>query len=216
MYATTVMEPTMISLSHDLPSQEEPVRLQSGNPYPINRFCDHSSPIDQPAVDVLLVEDNRSDEEMILRVVKKGGRGGGATVHVCRDGVEALEFLSQTALPEDGHIHVFPRLILLDLNLPRLNGFQFLEHIKQHGLLRCIPVVVLTGSPDLVDVQRCYELGANSYVIKPGDYKGYQDTLGVVCDYWLSKNEIPEYLAQPQEFRGSNWFQRMMLGGPPF
>jgi two-component system response regulator len=143
--------------------------------------------IDQRA-DILLVEDNPNDVELTLQAFKTANLAN--TVHVARDGVEALEFLFGAALDNDQAIQARPRLILLDLKLPRLDGHEVLKRIKGDRRTSGIPVVVLTSSSEERDVMRTYEMGANSYIIKPVDFEQFTEAVRDIGKYWLVINHI--------------------------
>ena len=137
---------------------------------------------------ILLVEDNPDDELLMLRALAKNGMAG--EVVVARDGVEALDFLfspGREGQPEDA----MPRLILLDLKLPRLNGFEVLERVRADERTRLLPVVILTSSRERRDVLEGYGLGANSYVRKPVDFERFLEVVGQLKMYWLGLNESP-------------------------
>lgn len=133
------------------------------------------------AVELLLVEDNPSDEELTLHVLKKHNVTN--RVHVVRDGAEALEFLFGNGTSE------IPKLILLDLKLPKLNGLEVLAQIKADALTKLIPVVVLTSSREDTDLMACYKLGVNSYIVKPVDFVQFTESVGRLGLYWLLVNE---------------------------
>jgi two-component system, response regulator len=132
------------------------------------------------AVELLLVEDNPADEELTLHVLQKNNLAN--RIQVVRDGAEALEFLF-------GHAGNVPRLILLDLKLPRLNGLEVLARIKQDTRTKTIPVVVLTSSREDADLKACYELGVNSYIVKPVDFVQFTESVRQLGLYWLLFNE---------------------------
>ena len=137
---------------------------------------------------ILLVEDNPDDELLMLRALAKNGMAG--EVVVARDGGEALDFLfppGRAGRSEDA----MPRLILLDLKLPRLNGFEVLERVRADERTRLLPVVILTSSRERRDVLEGYGLGANSYVRKPVDFKRFLEVVGQLMLYWLGLNESP-------------------------
>ena len=144
--------------------------------------------IDQRA-DILLVEDNPDDVELTLDAFKTANLAN--TVHVARDGVEALEFLFGAALDNDQAIQEKPKLILLDLKLPRLNGHEVLKRIKGDRRTSGIPVVVLTSSSEERDVMRTYEVGANSYIVKPVDFEQFTEAVRDIGKYWLVINHPP-------------------------
>ena len=139
------------------------------------------------AVEILLVEDNPSDVELALHALKRHNLAN--RIHVVRDGVEALEFLFCTGAyahrgPDDG-----PKLILLDLKLPRVDGREVLRQIKAHPRTRSIPVVVLTSSREEGDILASYQLGVNSYITKPVDFEQFCDAVRQLGLYWLLLNE---------------------------
>jgi two-component system response regulator len=132
------------------------------------------------AVELLLVEDNPADEELTLHVLQKNNLAN--RIQVVRDGAEALEFL----FANTGNV---PRLILLDLKLPRLSGLEVLAQIKQDARTKTIPVVVLTSSREDTDLRACYELGVNSYIVKPVDFIQFAEAVRQLGLYWLLFNE---------------------------
>ena len=144
--------------------------------------------IDQRA-DILLVEDNPNDVKLTLHALKSANLAN--SIHVARDGVEALEFLFGAKLNSDQGIPEKPKLILLDLKLPRLDGHEVLKRIKNDPRTSGIPVVVLTSSSEERDVMQTYEMGANSYIIKPVDFKQFTDAIRDIGKYWLVINHPP-------------------------
>jgi two-component system response regulator len=136
---------------------------------------------------ILLVDDSDDDVELTLRAF----RSYGATpeIHVARDGDEAIETLfgSTTTPPRR-----LPTLVLLDLKLPGLTGFEVLSRIRAHPRTRLVPVVILTHSTERTDLADAYGLGANSYVRKPVSFREFVDTAGLLARYWLVLNEVPE------------------------
>ena len=133
---------------------------------------------------ILLVEDNPNDELLMRRALAKNGVAG--EVVVARDGVEALDYLFSSGRPD-----AMPRLILLDLKLPRLNGFEVLQRVRADERTRLVPVVILTSSRERRDVLEGYGLGANSYVRKPVDFEQFLEVVGQLKLYWLGLNESP-------------------------
>jgi two-component system response regulator len=136
--------------------------------------------------DILLVEDNPSDVKLTLHALKTANLAN--SIQVARDGVEALEFLFGAALNTDQAIPEKPKLILLDLKLPRLNGHEVLKRIKNDPRTCGIPVVMLTSSGEERDVMKTYEVGANSYIIKPVDFEQFTDAIRDIGKYWLVIN----------------------------
>ena len=133
------------------------------------------------AVELLLVEDNPSDEELTLHVLKKYHLTN--RIHVVRDGAEALEFLFGNG------VRNMPKLILLDLKLPKVNGIEVLARIKGDDRTKMIPVVVLTSSREDTDLSTCYRLGVNSYIVKPVDFAQFTESIRQLGLYWLLLNE---------------------------
>jgi two-component system response regulator len=136
---------------------------------------------------ILLVEDNPDDEALALRAFKKG-RVKNAVV-VARDGVEALDALFGTG-PNEGK-PVRPQVVLLDLKLPKIDGLEVLRRVRADERTRRLPVVVLTSSKEDQDVVRSYDLGVNSYIRKPVDFKQFVEAVQELQLYWLVLNEPP-------------------------
>lgn len=136
--------------------------------------------------EILLVEDNPNDVKLTLHAFKTANLAN--TVHVARDGVEALDFLFGTGPHADQHDHELPKIILLDLKLPRLDGHEVLKRIKSDARTSSIPVVMLTSSSEERDVMRTYESGANSYIIKPVDFEQFTESVRDLGKYWLVIN----------------------------
>ena len=132
---------------------------------------------------ILLVEDNPMDVDLTLRAFKR--RRVINTIHVARDGEEALAWLPRW---ESGE--TWPAVILLDLKLPKVDGLEVLRQLKQHPTLRVIPVVVLTTSEESADVQAAYQLGVNSYIVKPVDFEKFMDVSEKVDLYWSVVNKL--------------------------
>ena len=133
-------------------------------------------------VDILLVEDNASDAELTLRALKQ--RNLANQVHVCRDGAEAMDFFSRGEGP-------VPKVVLLDLKLPKVDGLEVLRRLKQDARTKSIPIVVLTSSREEPDIERAYALGANSYIVKPVDFEAFARAVSDVGLYWLLLNHPP-------------------------
>jgi two-component system, response regulator len=140
-------------------------------------------------VEILLVEDSRADAEMTLRTLKKKGIAN--DVEWVRDGVEALEYLfceGQYAGRGNGH----PKMVLLDLKMPRMDGLQVLERMKGDPRTRNIPVVMMTSSREEGDLVASYERGVNSFVVKPVDFSDFAETVAQIGMYWMIANEAPD------------------------
>jgi CheY-like chemotaxis protein len=136
-------------------------------------------------IDVLLVEDNPLDAEFAMRALQSGGITN--RLHWVKDGQEALDFLFQEGAYKDRDDRL-PQLIFLDLKMPRVNGLEVLKAIKFDIRTKTIPVVVMTSSAEDQDVTRAYDLGANSYVVKPIDLSSVRETIRKIGHYWLGTN----------------------------
>lgn len=136
---------------------------------------------------ILLVEDNPDDEALAVRAFRKANVGN--EIVVAHDGVEALDYLLSTGLERGDAIP--PRLVLLDLKLPRIDGLEVLRRMKQDSRTRLLPVVVLTSSTEQQDLIECYGLGANSYIRKPVDFAEFTRAVEQIHAYWLTLNEPP-------------------------
>ena len=137
-------------------------------------------------VEILLVEDSAADAEMTLRTLKK--RGIANDIEWVRDGVEALDFLRCEGSWVDrrnGH----PRLVLLDLKMPRMDGLEVLRQLKQDARTRHIPIVMMTSSQEEGDLMASYSLGVNSYIVKPVDFDSFAETVAQVGMYWVLANQ---------------------------
>ncbi len=141
------------------------------------------------SVDILLVEDNVHDGELALRALRK--RNLTNHVHWVKDGAEALEFLFARAPDGELTLHRIPRVILLDLKLPKVDGLEVLRRLKGDPASRAIPVVVMTSSREEQDLMESYQLGVNSYVVKPLDFDNFSDAVAQLGLYWLLLNQIP-------------------------
>jgi two-component system response regulator len=139
-----------------------------------------------PRAEILLVEDNPNDVKLTLLAFKTANLAN--TIHVARDGVEALDFLFGSAPSDDQKPLENPKLILLDLKLPRLDGHEVLKRIRSDPRTCRIPIVVLTSSSEERDVMQSYEVGANSYIIKPVDFQQFTESVRHIGKYWLVIN----------------------------
>jgi len=140
-------------------------------------------------VEIVLVEDNSDDEELALLAFKKNNIGN--KVHVARDGAEALEYLFGSIDGSDYKSH-HPKVILLDLKLPKINGIEVLKKLKSHPEAKNTPVVILTSSAEERDLVESYNLGVNSYIRKPVDFNQFTEAVGQIGLYWLLLNKQPE------------------------
>ena len=140
-------------------------------------------------IEILLVEDNPHDVEMTLRALKKQNLAN--NVHVVRDGAEALDYLFANEIYANRDINQSPKLVLLDLKLPKVDGLEVLRQIKSDERTKTIPVVVLTSSREEQDMIESYKLGVNSYIVKPVDFDKFLDAVGKLGLYWMLLNEQP-------------------------
>ena len=136
-------------------------------------------------VEILLVEDNAHDAELTLRALKQ--RNLANRVHVCRDGAEAIDFFDDVS---DAGLN--PKVVLLDLKLPKVDGLEVLQRLKTTERTKTIPVVVLTSSREEPDIEKAYALGANSYIVKPVDFEAFARAVSDVGLYWLLLNHPPQ------------------------
>lgn len=141
------------------------------------------------AVDILLVEDNPSDVELTLRAFKRHNLTN--HVYVVKDGVEALDFLFRRGAYSHRKDKANPKVVLLDLKLPKVDGLEVLRKIKSDASTRAIPVVVLTSSREEKDIVESYSLGVNSYIVKPVDFDKFIDSVSQLGLYWMLLNEPP-------------------------
>jgi CheY-like chemotaxis protein len=140
-------------------------------------------------VEILLVEDNAEDLELALMALKHGNVS--RKVHVARDGEEALDFLFCKGNYRDRSFGSPPKVVLLDLKLPKIDGMEVLRELKNDCRTRAIPVVVMTSSTEQFDMMRGYQLGLNSYIQKPVDFAEFRDMIGRLGFYWLVLNQAP-------------------------
>jgi two-component system response regulator len=144
--------------------------------------------MNENCVEILLVEDNSNDEMLALHAFKKHNLAD--KVYVVRDGAEALEFIFCTGAYANRSF-VKPRVILLDKKLPLVDGMDVLREIRADGRTRLIPVVMLTSSAEDRDVIESYQLGVNSYIVKPVDFEQFSETARQLGCYWLLINQQP-------------------------
>lgn len=144
-------------------------------------------------VEILLVEDCEKDIELTLHALR--GENLGNQIHVARDGEEALEFLAAQENELAAGTGLLPKLILLDLKLPKIDGLQVLRQIKSNPTMQVIPVVVLTSSKEDEDMVRSYRLGVNSYLQKPVTFEHFRGMVKELGLYWLLVNQLPSSAA---------------------
>ncbi|MBR9913113.1 MAG: response regulator [Gammaproteobacteria bacterium] len=138
---------------------------------------------------ILLVEDNPDDEALALRAFKKSGMTN--EIVVARDGIEALDYLFGKDSYAGRNIQQLPAVMLLDLQLPKIDGLEVLKQLRANPVTKKLPVVILTSSKHEEDLIRGYDLGANSYVRKPVDFNEFVTAVGHLGMYWLLLNELP-------------------------
>jgi two-component system response regulator len=144
----------------------------------------------QHGVDILLVEDNPEDAELTIRAFKKH-KITNRLIHL-EDGVEALDYIFCRGKYSQREINDHPKVILLDMKLPKLNGLEVLRAIKSDIRTRTIPVVIVTSSSQDPDIKKAYEYEANSYVVKPVDFNSFVDAMSQLGFYWLLVNQGPD------------------------
>jgi two-component system response regulator len=141
-------------------------------------------------VEILLAEDNMSDAELTIHALKKDNLVD-KLVHV-KDGSEALDFIFAKGSYLDRQVENLPRVILMDLKMPKIDGIQVLQKIKSDERTKKIPVVILTSSKEEQDIIECYELGVNSYVVKSMEFKTFVKAVRDIAVYWLNLNQTSQ------------------------
>jgi two-component system response regulator len=141
--------------------------------------------------DILLVEDNADDIELAKRAFQKNNIIN--NIVITRDGSETLDYLYGKGIFKGRDINNIPRLILLDLKMPKVHGLEVLKQIRENELTKYIPVIILTSSQDKKDIIQAYELGANSYIVKPIDFIKFTEVVQQIALYWLTLNEQPSF-----------------------
>jgi two-component system, response regulator len=152
--------------------------------------------VDDNGVEILLVEDNPNDEALAMHAFKRQNIIN--NVHVVRDGAEALEYIFCTGAYTERRIEN-PKMILLDLKLPLVDGLEVLRRVREDSRTRMIPVVVLTSSNEERDVVETYKLGVNSYIVKPVDFEQFNEVAKHLGYYWLLLNRQPTVNSLPSE-----------------
>lgn len=143
--------------------------------------------MDERSVELLLVEDNPNDVELTLHALRKNHLAN--RVEIVRDGAEALEFLFCTGAYAHRAIENGPKVILLDLKMPKIDGLEVLRRVKSDSRTKNIPIVVLTSSREERDIVASYELGVNSYIVKPVDFEQFTQAVQELGLYWLLLNQ---------------------------
>jgi two-component system, response regulator len=140
-------------------------------------------------IEIILVEDNLDDAALVIRALKKNNLAN-KLIHL-KDGAEALDFIFGK-LADESAATKGPKVILLDLKMPKVNGMEVLEKVKSDQRTKTIPVVVLTSSAEDPDIKRCYDLGANSYIVKPVEFDNFSKAVADLGCYWLLLNHSPK------------------------
>jgi len=138
-------------------------------------------------IEILIVEDNLYDAELTIRALRKQNLAN-KLIHL-RDGAEALDFLFANGKYADRNPEFIPRVVFLDLKMPKVDGIEVLRKIKSDARARSIPVVILTSSAEDPDVKRCYDLGANSYIVKPVEFENFVRIVSDLGLYWIVINK---------------------------
>lgn len=134
-------------------------------------------------IEILFAEDSMEDAMLTIRALNKSGFTN-KLLHV-KDGAEALDFIYCRGIYSDRNPKSHPKLILLDLKMPKMSGMQVLEKVKSDDELKSIPVVILTSSQEDPDIEKCYSLGANSYIVKPVDSNNFFNSIKEIGMYWM-------------------------------
>ncbi len=145
--------------------------------------------MEERIVDILLIEDNPYEAELAIRSLRKHNFAN-QILHI-DDGAEAVDFILERG-KYSGGISSRPKLILLDIKLPKVDGIEILRHLKANEKTKKIPVVILTSSKENQDIQTCYDLGANSYIVKPVDFDSFAQAVADVGMYWMLLNNPSE------------------------
>ncbi|MDD5248999.1 MAG: response regulator [Rhodocyclaceae bacterium] len=145
--------------------------------------------MDGNIVEILMIEDTEADAELAIRALRK--RGFANHLVWVKDGAEALEFIFATGAYAGRNAENRPKVVLLDLRLPKVSGIEVLRRLKADEGTKSIPVVVLTSSKEEVDLEECYKLGVNSYISKPVEFDEFAKVVGELGLYWLLVNKLP-------------------------
>ena len=146
--------------------------------------------VDLEQVEILLVEDNPADAEMTLRALRRNNLAN--KVHWVKDGEEALEFMFRTGAYAARDPAAMPKLVMLDIKMPKIDGIEVLRRLKQSAETRAVPVVVMTSSNEERDVMESYRLGVNSYIVKPVQFDAFLETVAKIGLYWVLTNRVPQ------------------------
>ena len=139
-------------------------------------------------VDILLVEDNPNDAELSIREIKKNNLA--KYLYHIKDGAEAMDFIfAEGQYSGNRDIGSPPKLIIMDIKMPKVNGIEVLERLKSDDRTKSTPVIMLSSSRENPDIAKCYALGANSYIVKPLNFEGFSEAIRSLSFYWLILNE---------------------------
>ncbi len=145
---------------------------------------------DLEQVEILLVEDNPQDAEMTLRALRRNNLAN--RVHWVKDGEEALEFMFRTGAYAARDPASTPKIVMLDIKMPKVDGIEVLRRLKADPQTRPVPVVVMTSSNEERDVVESYRLGVNSYIVKPVQFESFLETVAKIGLYWVLTNRVPQ------------------------
>jgi two-component system, response regulator len=140
-------------------------------------------------IEILLVEDNPTDAELTMRALRRNNLAN--RLHWAKDGEEALELLFRSGAQAGADTAAPPKLIMLDIKMPKVDGIEVLRRLKQDAATRTIPVVVMTSSNEERDVVESYRLGVNSYIVKPVQFDAFLETVAKIGLYWMLTNRVP-------------------------
>jgi two-component system, response regulator len=140
-------------------------------------------------VEILLVEDDTADAELTMRALRRNNLVN--RIHWVRDGEEALDYMFASGSYSGRERTSLPKLVLLDLKMPKVDGMQVLRRLKADPATQAVPVVIMTSSNEERDVAHSYDLGANSYIVKPVQFEAFLDTVAKIGLYWVLTNRVP-------------------------
>jgi two-component system response regulator len=150
-------------------------------------------------VEILLVEDNLSDAELTIRALKKKNLAN-RLIHL-KDGVEALDFIYARGSYSHRNPYDTPKVILLDLKMPKINGIEVLTQLRADEKTKMVPVVILTSSKEDPDIDACYRIGINSYIVKPVEFGSFLNTVSELGLYWLLLNHPPGPVSKNKQIK---------------
>jgi two-component system response regulator len=145
---------------------------------------------DFDAIEILIVEDNPEDAELTLRALRKNNLAN--RFYIAEDGAEALDFIFCRGKYQGRNINIPPKVIFLDLKLPKVSGLEVLQELRAHPHTKTLPVVMVTSSREDPDIKMAYELGVNSYVVKPVNFEDFVQAMSQTGLYWLLVNQPPK------------------------